>query len=59
MKKERFPIWETVELKINSLCNQDCFFCPQYNNRNRIRKDQNRVFNSNQGSGNSSGFEYV
>ncbi len=40
MKKD-YPIWNTVEIDINSLCNRDCFFCPRYNNRNGIRKDKN------------------
>ena len=39
MKNERFPIWEIVELDLQSLCNRNCNFCPRYNDRTGIRKD--------------------
>ena len=40
MRDKNFPIWETVEIDINSLCNRDCYFCPRFNDRSGIRKDE-------------------
>ncbi len=38
--KKEFPIWKTVRLETRSLCNRDCEFCPRYDDRSGIRKDE-------------------
>lgn len=34
-----FPIWENLEIDIQSSCNRDCEFCPRYYDRSGVRKD--------------------
>lgn len=38
--KREFPIWKTVRLETQSLCSRDCEFCPRYDDRSGIRKDE-------------------
>jgi len=35
-----FPIWENLEIDIQSSCNRDCEFCPRYHDRSGVRKDE-------------------
>lgn len=41
MKKENFPLFQTVMLEITSYCNRDCDFCPRKRDRSGNRKDKN------------------
>ena len=38
--KANFPIWKTVRLEIHSYCNRNCEFCPRYDDRTGVRKDE-------------------
>jgi len=41
LKKNRdFPIWENLEIDIQSSCNRDCEFCPRFSDRTGVRKDK-------------------
>lgn len=36
-----FPIWNSLEIDIQSMCNRDCEFCPRHLDRSGVRKDAN------------------
>lgn len=38
--KREFPIWKTVRLETQSMCSRDCEFCPRYDDRSGVRKDE-------------------
>jgi radical SAM protein with 4Fe4S-binding SPASM domain len=38
--KKEFPIWKIARLETHSCCNRDCEFCPRYNDRSGMRKDE-------------------
>jgi organic radical activating enzyme len=39
MISKDLPMWRSLELDIQSLCNRDCHFCPRYEDRSGVRKD--------------------
>ena len=39
-KTTDFPIWENLEIDIQSSCNRDCEFCPRFLDRSGVRKDK-------------------
>lgn len=38
-----FPVWSSLEIDIQSLCNRNCDFCPRYLDRSGVRKDANGI----------------
>jgi radical SAM protein with 4Fe4S-binding SPASM domain len=38
--KKQFPIWKIVRLETHSYCSRDCEFCPRYDDRSGVRKDE-------------------
>ena len=38
--KKQFPIWKIVRLETHSFCSRDCEFCPCYDVRSGVRKDE-------------------
>jgi len=39
-KTTQFPIWENLEIDIQSSCNRDCEFCLRFLDRSGVRKDK-------------------
>jgi len=35
-----FPMWKSLEVEIHSHCNRDCGWCPRFNDRSGVRKDE-------------------
>jgi radical SAM protein with 4Fe4S-binding SPASM domain len=38
--RDTIPMWKSVTLELNSLCNRDCWFCNRFNDRSGVRKGE-------------------
>ena len=39
ISQKELPMWKTMQIDIQSLCNRDCIWCPRYDDKSGIRKD--------------------